>query len=238
MTPVTLSVNISQIQCLVNTLRDTGDRGGNFSCHERSTTTRRLVVEQDSVRQMHSVSLAVVHEDPERVLLRHSIWRPRVERSGFRLGHLLDLSVQLTCRRLVKADRLLHSTCANCVQHAQDADAVTISCVLGHVKRNLDVTHSTKVVNLSRTNLRYDGDEVGCVAKIAIVKEQLHTSVVAVFVNVVNATGVEGGGATNDAMHGVAFVEEQFREVASILASDAGDESDLFLCFRHIGRRR
>lgn len=46
-----------------------------------------------------------------------------------------------------------------------------------------------------------------------------------VLVKVVDAIGVEGGGATDDAVDFVAVLEEEFGEVGAVLAGDAGDES-------------
>ena len=47
----------------------------------------------------------------------------------------------------------------------------------------------------------------------------------------VDAVGVEEAGAALEAMHGVAFLEQEFGEVGTILASDAGDEGGFGLCF-------
>lgn len=62
---------------------------------------------------------------------------------------------------------------------------------LWHVKGHLHVTHSTKVVDFVGLDIGNDCDQVGGIAKIAIVKEKLDSGLVAVTVNVVDAPGIE-----------------------------------------------
>jgi ABC-type enterochelin transport system substrate-binding protein len=47
---------------------------------------------------------------------------------------------------------------------------------------------------------------------------------VRIFVDVIDALGVKEGGTAFDAVNFVAFFEEKFREVGTVLAGDAGDE--------------
>ena len=55
------------------------------------------------------------------------------------------------------------------------------------------MTHSTQVVNLSRLDVGNNGNEVGGIAQITIVEEELDSSFVAVTVDVVDTASVEGG---------------------------------------------
>ena len=66
------------------------------------------------------------------------------------------------------------------------------------------------------------------VVQVAVVEEQAHILFVRVVVDVVDATGVEGGGAADHAVDLIAFCQQQFRQVGTVLAGDAGDE-----CFFH-----
>jgi hypothetical protein len=47
-------------------------------------------------------------------------------------------------------------------------------------------------------------------------------------VEVLDAARVEGGGAADDAVHLIALAEEEFGEIGTVLARDAGDERALF----------
>jgi hypothetical protein len=53
------------------------------------------------------------------------------------------------------------------------------------------------------------------------VQKQFYTGFVAVDVQVIDAAGVEGRGTTNDAVHGVTFSEQQFRQVGTVLSGYA-----------------
>ena len=47
---------------------------------------------------------------------------------------------------------------------------------------------------------------------------------VGVAIDVVDALGVEGGGAADEAMHLVTFFQKQFRQIGAILSGDTGDQ--------------
>ena len=57
------------------------------------------------------------------------------------------------------------------------------------------------IVYFVRLHLRDDVDEVGGVAKISVVQEQLHPGGMTIFVNVIDAASVEGRGGTDDAVY-------------------------------------
>lgn len=71
---------------------------------------------------------------------------------------------------------------------------------LRHIKWNLNVTHGTQVVNLIRLDVGNDGNKIGSITQVTIVKEKLNASLVAVTVDVVDTTSVEGGWTTDDAV--------------------------------------
>jgi hypothetical protein len=71
------------------------------------------------------------------------------------------------------------------------------------------------------------------VGQIAIMQEEAGMAEVRVGIDGVEAAGVKGAGATNDAVNFVSFTEEQLSEVGAVLSSDSGDEG----FFRHEGDR-
>mmetsp|Transcript_18202 Transcript_18202/g.27028 ORF Transcript_18202/g.27028 Transcript_18202/m.27028 type:complete len:261 (+) Transcript_18202:28-810(+) len=95
MSPITLGINVTQVQGLILLLHNTSNTCRNLTGHEGAATTGRFVVEKNTIRQVHSVGLTVVDQDPEGVLLGHSVWRSGVERSRLALWNFLDLSVKL-----------------------------------------------------------------------------------------------------------------------------------------------
>lgn len=53
------------------------------------------------------------------------------------------------------------------------------------------MTHGAEVVNLGGLDLGNDPDEIGRIAQVAVVEEELHSGLVAVSVDVVDAARVE-----------------------------------------------
>jgi hypothetical protein len=62
------------------------------------------------------------------------------------------------------------------------------------------VTHGSQVVNFRRPDFGNNGNQVGCIAQVTIMKKQFHASVMAIFVDMVDASCVERRGTTDDAM--------------------------------------
>lgn len=102
MTPVTLGVQVAEVQALLLAQVDRGDGAGDLAGDEGATTAGGLVVEQDSVAGVHVVSLTVVDGDPVGVHLGNTIGGAGVEGGGLALGDLSDLSVQLGGGGLIK----------------------------------------------------------------------------------------------------------------------------------------
>ncbi len=80
-----------------------------------------------------------------------------------------------------------------------------------------------QIVNLVRLHFLHDPDEIGGIGQIAVVQLQFRGRFVRILINMVDAFGIEKRGASLDAMHLVAFGEQQFGEVGAVLAGDAGN---------------
>ena len=105
------------------------------------------------------------------------------------------------------------------------AEGVGLDGVDGHVERDADVGLCAEVVDFGGFGRGEDIAEAAAVGEVAVVEGELGVGCVGVLVDVVDAVGVEGGGAADDAVDFVAFGEEELGEVGAVLAGDAGDES-------------
>lgn len=161
MSPVTLGIDVTQVETRLLAERDVRRRARNLARDERASTPGALVVEQDAVAGVHAVCLAVVDGDPVAVQLGDAVRRARVEGRRLALRRLDDLAVQLGGGRLVKADVLLEAAGTDGVEQAERAECVDVACVFGHLERNFDVRLGTEVVYLRGLYLRDDVDEVG-----------------------------------------------------------------------------
>jgi hypothetical protein len=88
---------------------------------------------------------------------------------------------------------------------------------------------SAEVVDLIRLHLLDDPDQVGAVGEIAVVEGEpgrlsLLTPLVRVLVEVIDPAGVEAARAPLDAVHLVALLQQQLRQVAAVLPRDASDQ--------------
>ena len=173
MSPVTLRVEIPEVEALLLAEVDIRDGARDLAGDERAPAAGRLVVEEDAVARVHAVRLAVVDRHPEPVQLRDAVRRARVERRLLRLRRLDDLAVQLRRRRLVEAHHLLEPARPDRVEQAQRAEPVDVACVLGHLEGDLDVRLRAEVVDLGRADVRDDVDQVRRVCQVSIVQFEL-----------------------------------------------------------------
>ena len=93
-----------------------------------------------------------------------------------------------------------------------------------------DVALRGEVVDLVRLDLLDDADQVGGIGQIAVMQVQAHAALVRILVQMIDAVGVERGGAALDAVNLVALVEQQLRQVGAVLAGDAGDQGSFHAC--------
>lgn len=61
--------------------------------------------------------------------------------------------------------------------------------------------HGSEIVDFGRADVGDDGDEVGGIAEVTVVKEEFDTSLVSVFVDVVDTSGIENGCTTDDSVY-------------------------------------
>ncbi len=85
-----------------------------------------------------------------------------------------------------------------------------------------------QVVDLIGPNVPQHLVEGTGVVQVAVVKKHADSRLMGILVDVVYPAGIEGGRATDDAVHLVALLQEKFRQVGAVLAGDTGDE-----CFFH-----
>ena len=118
MTPVTLRIEVAEIQARLLPKADVRDSPGNFSRHEGPSTTGALVVEENAIASVHVVGLAIVFGDPESIKLCDTVRAARVERGILVLRDGLNQSVKLGSRGLVEPHVALKATCAYGIEQA------------------------------------------------------------------------------------------------------------------------
>ena len=184
------------------------------------------MVEQDAVAGIHAIGFAVVHGDPVGVHLGHGVGAARVERRGFLLRGFLHQAVEFGGGCLVELGFLFQAEEADGFEQAQRADGIYVGGVFRGFEADGDVGLGAEVVDLVRLYFLQDAGQVGGVGEIAVVELEARVFNVRIFVDVIDALGVEERGAALDAVHDVALFEQEFGEVRTILAGYAGDQGD------------
>ena len=93
MSPITPSVEVTEIKTLLFSEGDICHGPRNLASNEGPSSPRALVVEQDAVTRIHAVGFPVVDGDPESIELGDTVGRTRVKWGGLGLWCLDDFSV-------------------------------------------------------------------------------------------------------------------------------------------------
>eukprot|EP01022_Parablepharisma_sp_SALTPOND_P036279 TRINITY_DN9838_c0_g1_i1.p1 TRINITY_DN9838_c0_g1~~TRINITY_DN9838_c0_g1_i1.p1 ORF type:complete len:1069 (-),score=237.17 TRINITY_DN9838_c0_g1_i1:780-3986(-) len=230
MAPVTLGVQIAQVQAFLQAQLDARQGTGDLAGDEGFAAARRFVVEQDAVAGIDAVGFTVVDHDPVAIHLGHGIGAARVEGGGFLLRDLLDQTVEFGGAGLVEAGLLFESQDADGLKQAQYAQTVGVGGVFGFLEADGDVALRGQIVDFVRLGLLDDANQRGRIGHVAVMQEKAHPGFVTVAIQVVDPIGVEQAGAALDPVDDIAFVEQQFCQVGTVLAGDAGDEGNFGLC--------
>ena len=227
--PIALGVQVAQEQAVLQAQLDARQGAGDLAGDEGFTADGAFVVEQDAVAGVDAVGLAVVDGDPVGVELGHRVGAARVEGSGFLLGDFLHQAVEFAGAGLVEAGFLFQTQDAYGLQYAQGAQRVGVGGVFGLLEAHGHVALRGEVVDFVGLGLLDDAYKAGAIGKVSVVQEEAHILFMPVAVEVVDAIGVEQAGAALDAVDDVALVEQEFGQVGTVLAGDAGDEGDFGL---------
>lgn len=226
--PVAQRIDVAHVQAAFQPLGDVGEAAGDLAGDEGFATARAFMVEQDAVAGVEAVGFAVVDGDPVGVHLGDGIRAARVEGRGFLLRDFLDQAVEFGGGSLVEAGFLFQAKEADGFEQAQGANGVDIGGVFRGFEADGHVRLGAEVVDLVRLHFLQDAGEVGGVGEIAVVELEAGVVDVRVFVDVIDALGVEQGGAALDAVHFVTLFEQEFGKVGAVLAGNAGDEGGFF----------
>lgn len=111
---------------------------------------------------------------------------------------------------MVEADVVEEAGFADGFEEADGTEAGDVAGVFRDIEGDADVALGAEVINFVWLNLVKELHEADGVSKIAIMKEEFCIVFVGILVKVVNAPGIEGGGAADEAVNFVAFCKEEF----------------------------
>ena len=224
--PVTLGIEVAEVEVFLAAEFDGGDGAGDFAGDESFAAAGGFVVEEDAVGGVHAIALAVIHGDPVGIHFGGAVGTAGPEGGGFGLGNFLDLAIHLGAGGLVETGG--DAGLAQGLEDAGGADAGDIASVFGDVETHAHMALGAEVVNFIGFEVVDELHEIHAISEVAVVEKKPGAVDVGVGVDVIDAGGVEGAGAADDSMNLVAFVEKKVGEVGSVLTGDACDE-----CFFH-----
>lgn len=216
--PVALGVQVAQPHFAVQPQLDARHRVRDLAGDELQAAARALVVEEDAGDGEQVVALAVVDGDPVAVDLGDAVGAAGVEGGVLDLGDGLDLAEHLGGAGLVEAG--LGADLAQGVQHARDADAGELARQHGLVPGGAHEALGRQVVDLVGPGLFQRLHQALGVQQVA--RQHVHLAA-----QMRDALVGLGAAAAGEAVDLVAFFQQQLREVAAVLAGDAGDERAL-----------
>ena len=153
---------------------DRGDGARDLARHESLAADRALVVEQDAVRGVQAVGLAVVHRDPIGIELGHA-HRGCADRtaSSRSAASPATIAVKLRGRGLIETHPLLHAEDADRLEQPQRAERIGVGGVFRRLEANLHVALRREIVDLGRLRLLHQADQIGRVGHVAVVQEEV-----------------------------------------------------------------
>lgn len=168
------------------------------------------MIEKDTVAGIYPIGFAIVDGDPVSVKLCHCVRTARIEGGSFLLRSFLHQAIKFGGTGLIEAGFIFQAKYTNSFKDTQSADAVGVSRIFGRFETHRHVTHGGEVIDFIGLYLLDDADQVGGIGKIAVMQDEVFVLDVRILIKVVDAVGVEERGATFDAMHFVAFLEQKF----------------------------
>src|SRR3990172_2265743 len=155
--PVAPSVEVAEIELLLQTQFDSRCGAGDFAGNEGLATAFALMVEENAITGKKSIRLTIVHGDVIGVSLCAAVRRTRIERSLFGLRRLASFAEELRGRRLIEPGT--NTSFANCFQQAHSPQARHFSGVFGHIKTDSHMRLGAEIVDLVRGSQAENGIE-------------------------------------------------------------------------------
>ena len=84
-----------------------------------------------------------------------------------------------------------------------------------------------QIVDFVRLDFLYDAHQAGRIGEVTVVQGQRRPRLVQFAVQMINAFGIERRGSALQTMDFIAFGEQEFSQIGTILSGDAGDQCAL-----------
>lgn len=223
--PVPPCVQVSQIERILFSGQDVGDRPADLAAYKGFTPPWTLVVKQNAITGKQVIAFSIVDRHPIGIEFGCRVRASGSERGGFVLGRR-GAPEHLGARRLIEAGR--QPAAVNRVQDARGAEARIVAGVFGHLETHLDMGLRAQMVDLVRPDVVNQVCKLLHAGEVSIMEEQPRVRVMEVLIEMVDAAGVERAGPADEAVDLVALGKQQFGKIRPVLPGNAGDEGAAF----------
>src|SRR5690606_30662179 len=135
----------------------------------------------------------------------HTIGRPRIERSRFRLRHRLHLTIEFRRRSLVNLCLLLETEDAHRFQYSQCSYSIGVGHIFRFLEAHVHMTHRTQIVDLIRPHLLSDAYNIRRICKIAVMTYHAKILLMGILVEMIHTLSIDERGPSFYAMHFISF---------------------------------
>ncbi|OPZ02081.1 MAG: hypothetical protein BWZ11_01211 [Bacteroidetes bacterium ADurb.BinA395] len=191
MTPVTQCIHITQVEFILQAVRNGSGGHGDLTGYEGFAAAWTFVVEQDTVAGKHIIRFAVVHHDPEAIHLCHGIGASWIERCFLALRNFLHQTVKFGGGSLVYFGFFLQSEDADRFHQAERTDAVGIGCIFRCIKTHFYMAHGSKIVDFIRLSFLNNSGQIQRIGHIAIVQNKIPVLFMRILIYMINSVGIE-----------------------------------------------
>jgi hypothetical protein len=110
------------------------------------------------------------------------------------------------------------------LEQAQRADGDDLGGVFRNVERDLDMALGAEVIDLVGVDAFQHAAQTAAIGQVAVMQRQLGAALVRVMVQVVDPVGIEQARPADDAVDLVAFAQQEFGQIRTVLPGDPGDQ--------------
>ena len=200
-TPVAQRIQVAEIEFLLLTLFDAGCSKSDLTCYKSLATALTLMIEEDTRTAEHIVSLTILLDNPETVLLGYSVWGIWVEWCILVLRNLLYLAIKLGCGSLIHTAGLLQTALADSLQDTEYTCSIYVGCKLRRIETYLNVALGCQVINFGWFHLVHHLNDTHRVAQVGIMKVEIRFTF-----QMSDTLAVVSRRTANRAMHIVTFL--------------------------------
>ncbi|SPU78056.1 Uncharacterised protein [Brucella suis] len=149
------------------------------------------MIEQDAVRGVETIGIAIVHRCPVSIKLGGCIWAARSERRLLVLRMVGTIAEKLRSGSLIETAAFAETQDAHGFKQAQCAERIGIGRIFRRFKTHLHMALGAEIINLVRLHFLDDAAQIGCVCQVAEMQAKADVFLMRVLIKMVDTRRIE-----------------------------------------------